>query len=296
MTHPIFISYRRSDSQYAAFAIADRLRWSFGREQVFLDRGEIQPGAPWPATIKEALMAAKVVLVIIGPEWLRTADAWGRRRLDDPQDWVRAEVCTALERQAAGATQVVPVLLEGASLPPREAQAVDVGLQPLLGLQARQLHNDNWAVDLESLLSRVAALGNLPRQTLPGDQRHANGAPARPYPKQTKWSTMADEDVRRKLAPLGSWQLQWSEHPWGAGGLAQEIAKTYDFPSFVGAVEFMRAAALEIETWRPPHHPRWENQWKVVTARFSTWDVDCRVTELDIAAARKLDQLFFKHR
>ena len=30
MPESIFISYRRTDSQHAVFAIADRLRWTFG--------------------------------------------------------------------------------------------------------------------------------------------------------------------------------------------------------------------------------------------------------------------------
>jgi hypothetical protein len=42
--------------------------------------------------------------------------------------------------------------------------------------------------------------------------------------------------------------------------------------------------------WDPPHHPRWENQWKVVNVFFSTWNVDCRVTKLDIDAARQAGQ------
>ena len=93
------------------------------------------------------------------------------------------------------------------------------------------------------------------------------------------------------LEPLARWHLQWGPHEWCAGGNAQEIVKSYDFPSFADAVAFMAAAAKEIDAWKPPHHPRWENQWKVLNVFFTTWNVDCRVTKLDIAAAKKFDAI-----
>lgn len=76
-----------------------------------------------------------------------------------------------------------------------------------------------------------------------------------------------------------------------AGGNAQEIVKCYDFPSFADVVAFMTTAAKEIDAWDPPHHPRWENQWKVLNVFFTTWDVDRRVTKLDIAAAKEFDAI-----
>jgi pterin-4a-carbinolamine dehydratase len=68
----------------------------------------------------------------------------------------------------------------------------------------------------------------------------------------------------------------------------------YDFASFADVIAFMSDASKAIDAWAPPHHPRWENQWKVLGVFFTTWDVDCRVTRLDIDAARKFDELFRK--
>src|SRR5687767_6931159 len=118
MAKAIFISYRRSDSQHAAFALADRLRWAFGEEQVFFDRG-IRTGNAWPDELKAGLEAAEVVIVVMGRTWLTSADQWGRRRIDDPNDWVRREICTAI----ASTKKLFPILLD--ETPRVRAEALD---------------------------------------------------------------------------------------------------------------------------------------------------------------------------
>jgi len=291
MPNSIFISYRRSDSQHAAFAIADRMRWSFGADEVFLDRGSIEGGAVWPESIRTALGSAKVVLVIIGPTWLRAADKWGRRRIDDPEDWVRREICAALSAREARGITVVQVCLEGAA--PPDAEALDEALRGLAALHAETLHNDGWEAGVERLLHLVSDKAGLRRTHREGG-RNPNGSLARPQAKQSARTPMSDEQVRAAIAPLARWHLNWGPHPWGVAGQAQEIAKSYEFATFLDAVKFMSYAASTIDGWKPPHHPRWENQWKVVNVFFTTWDVDCRVTILDIDGARKLDALYFK--
>jgi pterin-4a-carbinolamine dehydratase len=289
MSSSIFVSYRRSDSQHAAFAIADRLRWAFGQDEVFFDRGSIGGGDEWSESIRRALESAAVVLVVIGSRWLRIADEWGRRRLDDPKDWVRREVCEALARQEAAAVEVIPVYLDGA---PRLAEAaLDAPLRRLPALQSMDLPDEFWEPALDKLIDLVAAKGGIRRVSRDG-RRNPNGSPARPEPLQKERKVMTDEEVRLALAPLSFWQLNWSPHPWGAGQQAQEITKCYEFRSFGDAIRFMSFAASAVDGWKPPHHPRWENQWKVVIASFSTWDVGCRVTDLDIAAAKELDRLY----
>ncbi len=53
------------------------------------------------------------MLAIVGPPWLDARDAEGRRRLDDRADFVRLEIELAL----AARLPVVPVLVEGATMP-----------------------------------------------------------------------------------------------------------------------------------------------------------------------------------
>lgn len=68
----IFVSYRRRDSNPDAHCIADRLRSQFGQNNVFIDDSTIQVGDIWPQQIESALESAKVLLVIIGAQWLST--------------------------------------------------------------------------------------------------------------------------------------------------------------------------------------------------------------------------------
>ena len=291
MANSIFISYRRSDSQHAAFAVADRLRWAFGSEEVFFDRGSIRTGNEWPDSLKRGLEAARVLVIIIGKMWLRSADQWGRRRIDDPGDWVRRELTTALAANAAGKTGIIPVLLRGAER--LRAEALDQSLQRIADFEPKKLEDDNWEEALEGLIVTIAETTGLHRIVPRGD-RHPNGSPARPPKMQSHRRAMSDDEVRKAVEGLGRWQLQWSPHPWGLGGQAQEISKSFDFASFAAVISFMADCSAAIDAWKPPHHPQWQNQWKVLNVSFTTWDVDCRVTELDISAAKKFDDLFLK--
>ena len=58
------------------------------------------------------------------------------------------------------------------------------------------------------------------------------------------------------------------------------------------AGDVVLAAARQVAAWKPPHHPRWQNQWKAVQVWFSTWDEGCRITDLDIQAAAALDRVY----
>ncbi|MEO0869017.1 MAG: formylglycine-generating enzyme family protein, partial [Cyanobacteria bacterium J06642_11] len=57
----------------------------------------------------------QVVLVIIGKTWLTVTESDGTRRLDNPDDFVRIEVESALKRQIP----VIPVLVQGSMMPQR---------------------------------------------------------------------------------------------------------------------------------------------------------------------------------
>lgn len=110
----IFMSYRRDDSRAYAGRLYDRLVYEFGQDSVFKDVFDIQPGADFPAVIAREIAASDVVLVVIGTRWLTITDRAGVRRLDDPADFVRVEVETALAQEGK---LIIPVLIDGAAMP-----------------------------------------------------------------------------------------------------------------------------------------------------------------------------------
>jgi hypothetical protein len=109
----IFISYRREDSAGWTGRLAERLKQKFGADAIFMDIDTIQPGADFAEALRAAVGACDVLLAVIGPEWSLTTNAEGQKRLEDPNDWVRTELTTALSRSIP----VIPVLVGGASLP-----------------------------------------------------------------------------------------------------------------------------------------------------------------------------------
>ena len=104
----IFISYRREDTRWFATLLTSRLRSAFPVLDTFLDVDSIEPGLPFPETLERTLGSCRLQFVLIGPRWLKAQDEAGRRRLDQPGDWVRQEIEWALER----GVRVVPVFVE----------------------------------------------------------------------------------------------------------------------------------------------------------------------------------------
>jgi len=94
----IFISYRRDDSRHVAGRLADDLAQAFGPESIFRDIEGISLGLDFTQSLDAAMAACSVMLVLIGPNWLTIQNAQGQRRLDQPEDWIRQEIATALRR------------------------------------------------------------------------------------------------------------------------------------------------------------------------------------------------------
>lgn len=113
----IFISYRRDDSIDAAGRIYDRLADRFGRESVFMDVDTIPFGIDFRRYLQDAIARCDLLLAVIGHHWQEAryceGPSEGRRRLDDPCDFVRIEIQTALER----GIPVIPVLVGRATMP-----------------------------------------------------------------------------------------------------------------------------------------------------------------------------------
>lgn len=108
----IAISYRREDSSLATGRLFDRLQAEFGRRNVFMDFDSVPFGVDFRDKTKHALERARVVIAVVGPNWVGRRDS-GKRRIDDPTDFVRMEISAALQR----GIPVIPVLLDNTIMP-----------------------------------------------------------------------------------------------------------------------------------------------------------------------------------
>jgi hypothetical protein len=146
----VFISYRRTDSAAFSGRIYERLIARFGRKNIFKDVDDIPPGVDFPEYIQNSLRQCAVVLVVIGPHWLEERDAKGERRLDDPGDFVRLEIETALNLRLA----VVPLLVDGVKMP--QSNELPGTLRPLTLFNTVQVGNDpDFARDIEQVITNL---------------------------------------------------------------------------------------------------------------------------------------------
>jgi len=152
----IFISYRRIDTNWAAVAMRQHFHRELSGAPLFMDITDIEPGVDFRDAIRARVDRSKVVLAVIGANWLTVQDSHGRRRLDNEHDWVRIEIARGLERAALGKARVIPVLIDGTRMP-EEASLPDL-LKPLSFLNAVSISFASNARDLEELTGAIARL------------------------------------------------------------------------------------------------------------------------------------------
>jgi hypothetical protein len=148
----IFISYRREDAAGDAGRLADHLYRRFGADRVFLDIDAINPGIDFVDALHASLQQTAAILVVVGPRWTTLRDAQGTRRLDDDKDFVRLEVEAALGRRIP----VVPVLVQGATMPRREE--LPPSLAAFATRQAAVIDHAEFHDDAERLCDRLAKM------------------------------------------------------------------------------------------------------------------------------------------
>ena len=141
----IFISYRREETAYPAGWLFDRLGDRFGG-QVFKDVDSIELGDDFVEVITSAVGSCDVLLALIGDRWLTIEDEDGRRRLDDPEDFVRVEIEAALTRNV----RVIPILVDGARMP--RAADLPRSLAKLVRRQSLELSPARFDFDTSRLL------------------------------------------------------------------------------------------------------------------------------------------------
>jgi len=164
----IFISYRRDDSSYIAGMINERLEKHFGPNSVFLDIDSIPLGLDFRKHISDSVEQCNVLLALIGDLWINSTNDQGSRRLDDPTDFVRLEVESALKRDIP----VIPVLVGKARMP--SATELPSSLQELAFRNAAEVRAGR---DLQEHLTRLVRgidLLSKNNPTIPESQQNDN--------------------------------------------------------------------------------------------------------------------------
>jgi hypothetical protein len=83
---------------------------------------------------------------VIGPNWLNVRDEQGNRRLDNPSDFLRIEIATALQR----GIPVIPILLDGAKMPRIDQLPQD--LEELSVRNGIDIRHASFPVDMDKLI------------------------------------------------------------------------------------------------------------------------------------------------
>jgi len=170
----IFISYRRDDSGGHVGRLYDSLAAKFGTKRLFFDIGSIGAGQDFVQVLQDAVSRCAVLLVVIGKRWPGVT-AQGTRRIDDPNDFVRLEVKSGLERDGV---RVIPVLVHGGSMPTADELPDD--LKALVRRNAIELTDSRWKEDVGRLIAEldrvIATPIHIPTvETLPSWSKWAAG-------------------------------------------------------------------------------------------------------------------------
>ncbi|HEY3340192.1 MAG TPA: toll/interleukin-1 receptor domain-containing protein [Propionicimonas sp.] len=142
----VFLSYRRSDTQHVAGRAADKLA---DRYELFMDIDTIPPGVDFADYLRRAVGGCDVLVAFIGEGWATVVDGQGRRRIDDPEDWVASEIATALNR----GIPVIPVLVDAAVLP--NPDTLPDRLRPMVSRQTTPLRFESFSADLNHLVAAI---------------------------------------------------------------------------------------------------------------------------------------------
>jgi hypothetical protein len=197
----IFISYRRDDTSLVARALAETFRYRLGADKVFLDEDSLREGEIWTDRLEKAVTQAKIIVALIGPNWLAASDQYGRRRLDMENDWVRKELLFAHCHDVG----VIPVLInEGTDIPPKEGLP-DV-LSWLSEIQIMRLRNDDWHHGVGSLMDTL-----IKQHGFTDIQR----GPVLPEPgiKKRDEPPLSDAAMAQELEHLPGWEPVQSTYP-----------------------------------------------------------------------------------
>lgn len=187
MNGGVFINYRGEDTRSYGALLYRELSRRLGDDLVFLDSESIEAGADFAQEILGRVRSCQALLAVIGPHWLTAADPSGRRRIDNPQDWIRRELVEAF----VVGTRVIPVLTDEATLPTVAQLPADIAA--LAGRQFRRLRHRDAGMDLARIMTDLTS----------GDPRLADAARQRAeVPRQPSGAPGSLTDVNVSSAQV----------------------------------------------------------------------------------------------
>ena len=157
----IFISYRREETAGEARALFNDLVATLGKDAVFMDVDNISLGRDFRLALQESLASCGLMIVLIGKHWLDSKNEAGQVRLENPNDFVRLEVGTALKRNIS----VTPVLVQGARMP--SADQLPEDLKDLSYRNAFELSYNRWGSDFQEMIKRLELRPTSPQMADP---------------------------------------------------------------------------------------------------------------------------------
>ncbi len=114
-----------------------------------MDVDTIEAGLDFVEVLQNAVQSCDVLVALIGRSWLNIKDETGKRRLDNPEDFVRIEIAAALDRDI----RVIPVLVDGAPMP--RSTELPENLKPLARRNALQVNHHSFNADARRLISQL---------------------------------------------------------------------------------------------------------------------------------------------
>ncbi len=185
----VFISYRREETAGQAGRLYDHLSSRFGDDRVFMDVDSIAIGTDFTKAVVQAVSRCSILLALIGPHWSAITDTKGIRRIDYSHDFVRIEIETALQRDI----RVVPVLVDGAALPP--ADDLPPSLRPLIRRQALELSHASFRSEVSRLIAAIDEVLDA---------------------KAGQSATGPETSLPASVPQEGKWKLELVETRWGS--------------------------------------------------------------------------------
>ena len=171
MSGKIFINYRRGDDPGNTGRLFDRLQDEFEPQQLFLDVDNIPPGRDFVRELNDRVAECDIVLSVIGKTWLDAQDGAGARRLDNPDDFVRIELLSALNQNK----QVIPVLVGETQMP--RPEDLPEPLRPLARRNAVRLTHERFRADMAGLIKALRqSLDEIERQRQNEERRRQEAA------------------------------------------------------------------------------------------------------------------------